>query len=314
MDGQDLQVVPYFAVDTAYLPLRQLANLLGVQIHWDQTSEKIILTQDQTVNAPAGEKISGTIVEINRDERGLYFVQVKGKGTALDELVAIVSGETTIENAAEDVERYAPDLAVGMKVTVHYGPAVTMSLPAQSAAHHLTIESLASLTLEDTVKTGTAGTVTYPVVSGHAHTEKINARLEKEATALADASYFEELVASFRITRVDDRVLSGVFGGTASAGSRDQWIARPLSIDLTSGKVIDFENAVKNEEDLRTLIGEQVVSRGLADVFEAEGIWLYFEGENIIFQYYPLDDSVDRPVVIDLPVETVEPYLVENNW
>lgn len=155
--------------------------------------------------------------------------------------------------------------------------------------------------------------VTYVQMEGYAGEltqEYINQSLIAIVEQSKSDSYFESIEINPVIWMTSEDVLCITYEGigTRSENNKKE-ILQPVLIDLKSSNEMNYKNLINDDTAVRALIEEKVISEGLADVFEAEGIRVYMTAEFITFVYVPLDDSATSFIRVSLPRETVVPYM-----
>lgn len=107
----------------------------------------------------------------------------------------------------------------------------------------------------------------------------------------------------------DDRI-SILYNGTITlSGGRTVEVLHPINIDVASSNEITFDNLFNDTEVVRKLVGDKVISEGISDFFEAEGIRIYMNDEKVFFAYMPLDDSASEFIKVSLERSELEGYM-----
>lgn len=138
----------------------------------------------------------------------------------------------------------------------------------------------------------------------------INQSLEKIVDLYSDTGYLLEVSIS-PVTWVEDQdVLSITYEGKGVLqGGRVIEILMPVTIDMATSNENTYDNLILDDEAVRAILAEKVIEQELAEFFEAEGIRMYMDGENIYFAYMPLDDSADEFIRVSVPKSELEQYL-----
>lgn len=98
-------------------------------------------------------------------------------------------------------------------------------------------------------------------------------------------------------------------GRETRTGGRTVEFLHPVNIDMTSSNEITFDNLFTDTEAVRKLIGDKVISEGISDSFEAEGIRIYMNDEKVFFAYMPLDDSATEFIKVSLDLSDLDQYM-----
>ncbi len=146
--------------------------------------------------------------------------------------------------------------------------------------------------------------------NGELTQEYINQSLIAVVDKYKEADYFESVEIAPVIWSEKEDVLSITYEGKGII-SESKWveILYPVTIDMKSSAEIKYDNLVNDDLAVRALIEEKVISEGIAETFEAEGIRVYMNDDFVTFAYMPLDDSASTFVRVSLPRELVAPYL-----
>lgn len=142
MAPQKLGTVAELTEDRTYVPLNFAEEILKADVQMDETG-------GITINAEkiSAQCITGIIKTINKTEKST-MVTIEGNGIDKEEVDTIILhiGENTkLVNPITNEGLTIDDLKEGDTVRGYYGPAVTMSIPAQSAAEKIEIIKDAAL-------------------------------------------------------------------------------------------------------------------------------------------------------------------------
>jgi len=107
----------------------------------------------------------------------------------------------------------------------------------------------------------------------------------------------------------DDRISVVYSGNVTLTGGRIVEVLHPINIDVASSNEITFDNLFTDTEAVRKLVGDKVISEGISDFFEAEGIRIYMNDEKVFFAYMPLDDSATEFIKVSLDLSDLEQYM-----
>lgn len=107
----------------------------------------------------------------------------------------------------------------------------------------------------------------------------------------------------------DDRISVVYSGSVTLTGGPTVEVLHPINIDVASSNEITFDNLFTDTEAVRKLVGDKVISEGISDFFEAEGIRIYMNDEKVFFAYMPLDDSATEFIKVSLDISGLEQYM-----
>lgn len=152
----------------------------------------------------------------------------------------------------------------------------------------------------------------YPQIKdypGELLMDYMNQSLIKTANLYGNEDTYTDVQIDYEITKMDNDVLSVVFKGTGKIQDYgDINIKHSVNIDMKTSNEINYNNLVKDNDKVMKILNEKAKEKGLESV-EAEGIRVYFEGENIVFYYMPLDDSVKEFTELSIPMNELKGLL-----
>lgn len=139
----------------------------------------------------------------------------------------------------------------------------------------------------------------YPQITGYKGEllmDYMNQSLKKIVDIYAEKGAYNDISMDYTITKMDSSIISVLFKGTGKiSGGRDINIQQSVNLDIKSSNEIVFENFVKDDQASRdkvnSILSKKANAIGLKHGIEAEGIRIYFQEENVVFYYMPLDDS-----------------------
>jgi hypothetical protein len=154
----------------------------------------------------------------------------------------------------------------------------------------------------------------YPKLQGYKgelSMDYMNQSIKQIAESYAEAADYTDVRLDYEIKRIDEKVVSILFKGTAKhSGLREINIQKSINLDVKSTNPIVYENFIKNDERSRAevlkLLNTKAKNAGITKGFEAEGVFIYFEGNNVVFFYMPLDDDVKAWVDLSVPVKELD--------
>jgi len=128
----------------------------------------------------------------------------------------------------------------------------------------------------------------------------MNQSIKKLVERHIETGRYNALTLSYTVERMDEKYLSILFTGTGEVpGLLDEInVMDTITLDLTTSNEITFDKFVVNRDDLNIILEEK-----LGHPLEYEGMSIYFEVDNVVFYYMPLDDSARIFQKISVPFE-----------
>jgi hypothetical protein len=154
----------------------------------------------------------------------------------------------------------------------------------------------------------------YPKLQGYKgelSMDYMNQSIKQLADLYANSSDYTDVQLDYEVKRIDDKVVSILFKGTGKHnGSREINIQKSVNLDVKSTNSIAYENFIKKDEGSRAevtkLLDVKAKNAGITKGFEAEGIFIYFKGNSVVFFYMPLDDSAKDWVELSVPLSELD--------
>lgn len=264
---------------------------------------------DEETNPIEENILDGFIKDIdNLDGRKTIFVAGNENTKTIDEIVLHVSEDTVIVDKEGNVVLFE-DLKVGTKIKTVLPEIMTMSLPPQGAAVKIIVEdtSVEILKIEDKDNKD----IVYLEIKGleKLAEESINQKIKDFVKEIEENEIYKDLKVGPEINFLNDDKMSIIFRGSFKFNDSEKYLVKSLNFDLKTGEEITFESYFKedeaSQEELKELLNNAAKEQGLSE-FEAEGRWIKFKGSNVIVFYYSLDDSVEMPVELYIPLEDVK--------
>lgn len=142
----------------------------------------------------------------------------------------------------------------------------------------------------------------------------MNQSLSEILNKYGKKNIYSDVNIDYEITKMDNKVLSILFKGTANIkGIGKKKIQKSVNLDLKTSNEINYDNLIKNDEksikEIRKILDEKAKQQGIKEGLEAEGISIYFKGEDIVFYYMPLDDSAEDFIELSVPKKNLEKYM-----
>jgi len=149
----------------------------------------------------------------------------------------------------------------------------------------------------------------YPQITGYKGEllmDYMNQSLKRITDIYTKEDSYSDIHIDYQIKKMDNDIISILFEGTGKLqGIRDINIKHSVNLDLKSSNEINYNNLVINDEEVLNLLEKKALEQGL-ETFEAEGIKLYFEDENVVFYYMIPDDSEKVFTEIYVPKNELE--------
>lgn len=158
--------------------------------------------------------------------------------------------------------------------------------------------------------------IAYPQITnypGELLMDYMNQSLMKITDLYGNEDQYIDVQVDYEITKMDANVLSVLFEGTGEIKDfREINIKHSMNLDMASSNEINYNNLIKSDEkskeEVNKILNQKAKEKGL-EGFEAEGVRIYFEGENVVFYYMPLDDSAKKFIELSVPMNELEGYI-----
>jgi len=157
----------------------------------------------------------------------------------------------------------------------------------------------------------------YPQVKnypGELLMDYMNQSLIKAVEIYGNEDRYTDVEIDYKITKMDENVLSVLFEGTANVVDFGEIkIKNSVNLDMaSSSNEITYSNFIKNDEEstnkVKKILDEKAKEIGLKEGLEAEGIRIYFNDNDVVFYYMPLDDSAKDFVELSVQLKELEEY------
>ncbi len=144
----------------------------------------------------------------------------------------------------------------------------------------------------------------------------INQSLKSVTERYTKNPAFSNVQINYTVTRNDSQVLSVLFTGTADMSEIGKTIPIMDSVNIDVAKStneITYDRLIKDTPEAKAAI-HQVLddaarAKGIKNGLEAEEIRIYFQDDNVVFFYMPLDDSATEYVELSIPQSSIQAYL-----
>ncbi|MDF2950249.1 MAG: hypothetical protein K0R07_2299 [Sedimentibacter sp.] len=159
--------------------------------------------------------------------------------------------------------------------------------------------------------------ISYPEITGFKGEllmGYMNKSLRNSIAMYEKKDMYTNLNIDYRITKMDNNLLSVLFQGTGKLSSgRDIVIMQSINLDIKSSNEIKLQNFIKTDKSSKdkvtAILRQQADAKGIKLAAETEGIRIYFEGENVVFYYMPADDSAKSFIEISVPIKELESFI-----
>lgn len=136
--------------------------------------------------------------------------------------------------------------------------------------------------------------IKYPQIvglKGELSQDYINQSLAKIRDVYGKDNY-KNVSIDFEVTYMDENYFSVLYRGTVEIdGFKAFDVVKSMTLDMHSTNEIEVDNFIVGENKLQTL-KKLFKEEGIND-FEAESVFLYFQGDQVVFYFMPLDDDAD---------------------
>lgn len=213
------------------------------------------------------------------------------------------------------------DLKVGSKVKVILPEILNLSYPAQGSMVKVEVLKNGTEIVKKEVQDVENNTIVrYPELKGMKDTTTqyyINENIKKFINATKGNELFQNLDLDYEVVLKDEYKMSILFKGsyTIDGLEGEKTLINSFNLDLKTAEEIDFRNYFKKDKDsqerLNQILNEKAIELG-HEKFESENERIYFTGNDIVVYYYPLDDSIETPIYLSIPLKDLED-LIDND-
>lgn len=213
------------------------------------------------------------------------------------------------------------DLKVGSKVKVILPEILNLSYPAQGSMVKIEVlENGTEIVKKEVQDVENNTIVRYPELKGMKDTTTqyyINENIKKFINATKGNELFQNLDLDYELVLKDEDKMSILFKGsyTIDGLEGEKTLINSFNLDLKTAGEINFRNYFKKDEDsqerLNQILNEKAIELGY-EKFESENERIYFTGNDIVVYYYPLDDSIETPIYLSIPLKDLED-LIDND-
>ncbi|MCY6483049.1 hypothetical protein OW763_01610 [Clostridium aestuarii] len=154
--------------------------------------------------------------------------------------------------------------------------------------------------------------INYPQVKdyvGEILMDYMNQSLKKIVDQYNSDSY-DDVNIDYEITKSNNEILSILYKGTGKIKDFGEIkIKDSMNLDMKSSNEINYESFIKNNDEVRKILDKKAKEQGIKEGLEAEGIRIYFKGDDVVFYYMPLDDDAKEFIEISIPSKELEGYV-----
>lgn len=204
------------------------------------------------------------------------------------------------------------DLKVGHRVIVTLPEVLALSYPAQGKLEKIVVLEDKSFEIDKEILKSEEknSTIEYPVLKGEGK-EELNKKIEEFVNTIEENGLYKDLDLHYEISLVDDNKISILFKGVfvPEGFKEEKYIVKSLNLDLESAEEINFYNYFKEDKESQEKLNEKLEEAAREynlEGFEAEGIFIYFREGNLVVYYWPLDDAVEMPVELYIPIRELK--------
>lgn len=180
-------------------------------------------------------------------------------------------------------------------------------------------DPITTYVLEDQVFESDNIKIHYPQMQnypGELSQDYMNQSLKKIVDQFSKNDLYSQATINYQVTKQDQNNVSILFTGTGQVNGIGQVnIQRSMNLDLASTNEINYQNYIKDDQtsqtELNNILNDKAQAKGLPG-FEAEGVQIYFQDNNVIFYYMPLDDSAKEFVELSVPVKELDGIINTN--
>lgn len=141
IDGKQTEFHPVIINGDSYLPVREIAKIMGYDVNWNENNKEIHLDKKKS-----GWITEGVVSALSNQD-GIRRIELIGKPLKGDFSIIIVSlNENTIITNVDGEEISAEDIAIGTHITADFGPIVFSSLPSKGHANKIIVGDTFSVT------------------------------------------------------------------------------------------------------------------------------------------------------------------------
>jgi hypothetical protein len=152
----------------------------------------------------------------------------------------------------------------------------------------------------------------YPVLQGYKgelSMDYMNQSIKRIADFYANGEEYMDVQLDYEVKKLDNITVSILFKGTGNfKDSQKINIQKSINLDVMSTNPIEYANFIKNDEkslaEVKEILDKKAKAKGINNGFEAEGVFIYFVGDRVVFYYMPLDHAATE--WIDLSVNLSE--------
>ncbi len=299
---------PVIYKDRTYLPVSAISEMLGVEVQWDEKTKTVTIKADKN-------KGNNNLVGKWHEENGRALMELTQDGKLYDSGQFVATYEL-LDNNQVKITNVRNDVTTKEHV-ISYELDGNILKWGTNFNVYQTFYSFADLSYEITKENleikAKNSTLSYPKMKGYSGEllqDYMNQSLKKITDLYGYKDLYTNVKIDYEITKMDNDILSILFKGTGEMIDYGKInIQHSVNLDIKSTNEITYDNYIKNDQESKekvmNILDSKAKESGLAGL-EAEGISVYFKGENVVFYYMPLDDSASEFIELSVSQEELE--------
>lgn len=299
--------------------LKNSSTFVPIEFFEEILKEEVLLEDNSLVVKDEEEILNGFIKEIDTDNKRILVEGDIDSEIINNVWLREVEDSKIINTEGKDIS--FNDLKVGSKVKVILPEILNLSYPAQGSMVKVEVLKNGTEIVKKEVQDVENNTIVrYPELKGMKDTTTqyyINENIKKFINATKGNELFQNLDLDYELLLIDEDKISLLFTGnyTVDGLEGEKTLINSFNLDLKTIEEIDFRNYFKKDKDsqekLNQILNEKAIELGY-EKFESENERIYFTGNDIVVYYYPLDDSIETPIYLSIPLKDLED-LIDND-
>ena len=299
--------------------LKNSSTFVPIEFFEEILKEEVLLEDNSLVVKDKEQILNGFIKEIDTDNKRVLVEGDIDLEIINNVWLREVEDSKIINTEGKDIS--FNDLKVGSKVKVILPEILNLSYPAQGSIVKIEVlENGTEIVKKEVQDVENNTIVRYPELKGMKDTTiqyYINENIKKFVNATKSNELFQNLDLDYELALKDEDKMSVLFKGnyTIDGFEGEKTLINSFNLDLKTAEEIDFRNYFKKDKDskerLNQILNEKAIDLGY-EKFEPENERIYFTGNDIVVYYYPLDDSIETPIYLSIPLKDLED-LIDND-
>lgn len=299
--------------------LKNSSTFVPIEFFEEILKEEVLLEDNSLVVKDKEQILNGFIKEIDTDNKRVLVEGDIDLEIINNVWLREVEDSKIINTEGKDIS--FNDLKVGSKVKVILPEILNLSYPAQGSIVKIEVlENGTEIVKKEVQDVENNTIVRYPELKGMKDTTiqyYINENIKKFVNATKSNELFQNLDLDYELALKDEDKMSVLFKGsyTIDGFEGEKTLINSFNLDLKTAEEIDFRNYFKKDKDskerLNQILNEKAIDLGY-EKFELENERIYFTGNDIVVYYYPLDDSIETPIYLSIPLKDLED-LIDND-